>query len=1112
MTTTFRQKSGAALAVLSLCLAQIQTSLQAQPKSFEEGELSSQNLVLPEMEQFRLGARLFAEKDSKIAAWKAFQTYLFNYGDRPLGVDAQFMVAESIFAEACIQLRAGNPPDEQAWKKQKRSGFKKLGKGFKKSLDGLKYIGAAVAGEDSAPAEPDRIDYATFSEAIDQYRSVIDDYKKSGLADTALFRIGECHYNIGDYPSALTIFRSLQKQYPQSYLIGEAVLGAAQCYIPGGDFGSAELEIRKLTTNYPSYQNDPRVQFIVGIIRFQEGKYEEALKSLEKIRSPEALYYSGQALIKMGKGLFATAKFKKVVEDYKDTHFAELAAYLIGESFFQAKNYTGAIQEFRKFLTLYPQSALKEGTLFKIAASHFLKKDYQAARESFNLLINTYPQGEYAALSRYFIAESYRFAQQLKEASFSYGQLISQDPTSPIAANAAFKLGWVTYKQKSYSGAAEAFQKFIDWHPFHPWTPQAYLLMGNCYQQLGRSEDAVIAYQQTFDRAPKTELAEAAMALLNKTRYLQGNYGQLTSGYTYILKALPPSESKWRAASQLYLADSYYRQKLYKEAISVYQSIISLYPNLPAAIQSRDGLSWCYFQLGDYERSQSEREKIQDVRLPEGVAAPTMSSGGYELANALLNQKKYAEAIEIYEKFLRESQDSEKVPEAMYRIGLCYYRQEYYTQAIEVWSGLEQKFPAHERTKEAVFQIADTYFRAQKYDKAVETYRKIIAQYPKDPKIMEATLKIGQSYYNAGGDDKAIEELEAFLKKYPDDPKSVETLDLLEASLDRLESSRGEAQRSKGIVLLKGLVEAFPKSRLAAESQFRIGRRIFGWKNYDKAILEFESVILNYAESPHIGEAQFYAAECYYLLKKYEDAISTFKRFLQNFPGSEFAAAALFHMGTAHYNSQDYNSAIVAYKDLLAQSPDSEFASAALFNLALSQKKLLKLAEAADSYAKLALNYPKDPNAAYAMMEVAKIKKDLNQHGEAILILKDLDAKLPSGDEQKLEIAFLIAESYFANNDPDEAIRSLKSIAALPPQNSAWKLESLRKLGEVYEKQERWAEAAQSYEDGARISGNAQVSASFRERAKYLRETYLGAKPGGSQPSKAKPKTTGGGR
>lgn len=1100
---------GAIFFIFFFALVFVCSTLRAQ--SYEDRELTSQNLVLPELEQFYLGSRLFWEKNKKIAAWKAFQTFLFNYPDSPLAADAQFMVAESIFSEAIGMLEAGNSPDEIAWRRGKKGGMKVFGKGIKKSLDGLKYIGAKVAGEPEPIAEPDRIDFATFSEAILQYQRIVEEYKKSGLVDTALFRMAESFYNMGDYPMALEYFKRIQKQFPQSYLIGETMLGSAQCYIPGGDFGSAELEVNKLTAAYPHYEKLPQVQFILGIIRFQEGKYEEAYKYLEKIETAEALYYSAQALLKMERALSATAKFKKVAQEYKESRFAELSAYLVGESFFLSKNYIGAIQEYKRFLNQYQQTLMKEGVLYKIAASHFLNKDYPASRESFNLLLNTYPSGEFASLARYFIAESYRLANQLKEASFSYGQLISAMPNAPMTASGRFKLAWVTYLQKNYSAAADSFQRFIDWNPFHEWVPHAYLLMGNCYILLGHPGEAVNAYQQAFDRAPKTELAESAMALLNRTRYVQGNYGQLTSAYTYILKSLPPSESKWRSISQLYLADSYYRQKLFKEAIAVFQSIISLYPNHPVAVQALDGLSWCYFQLGDYDQSQKVRQSIQDVRLPEGVAAPSMTSGGYELANAFFNQKKYMEALSSYEKYIQENPGSKDIPEAIFRIGLCYYRQEYYSQAIQIWEDLEKQFPKDPRTEEAVYQVADTYFKAQKYDKAIETYRKFIAQYPKNVHVAEATLRIGQSYYNAGDDDKAVSELDAFLRKFPKDSKFIETLDLLESALDRMESSGGgslDLKRQRGMAVLKKLVEDFPRSDLASECQFRIARKFFNWKEYSEAVKEFEKLALTYPESSHIAESEFHSGESNYLLKKYPEAIISFQRFLRNFSTSEFAPATMFHLGTSFFNTQKYDGAIETYQNLLQQFPESEYASAGLFNLALSRKKLQKLPEAADAYMKLALNYPNDSNVKFALLEVGKIKKDLKQYGEAILVLKDLDTKIPVGDEQKLEIACLIGESYVANNDLEEAARTLKSVNQMPPHNSSWHLEALRLLGEVYEKQEKWSDAVAIYDEGGRLN------ASFKERAKYIRQNYLGNNSNGSSEPKKKqqPKTTGAGQ
>jgi len=1072
-------------------------------RSYEELELTSRNLVLPEVEQFRLGAKLFQDKNKKLAAWKAYQTFLYNYPDSNLAGDAQFMLAESLFQQSIFELLTGSAPDEQEWRNEKKGGIKKMGRGFRKGLAGLKNLGRTVAGESLSPKDMEQIDIATFSEAIGQFEKVLDDYKKSRLNDTALFRIAESYYNIGDYPQALEYFRKIQKKYPQSYLIGESILGAAQCFIPGGDFGSAELELKKLITTYPSYEKLPQVKFISGIIRFQEGKYEEAVRSLQKIKSDEAIFYSGQSLIKLGKYLAATAKFKKVIGDYKDSRFREQAAFLMADAFLMSKNYSGATQEFRKFLKVYFESPLKEAALYRIAASYFLKKDYTASRESFNLFLNAYPAGEYTSLARYYIAESYRLSDQIKESSFAYGQVISLLPNAPITANAKFKLAWVTYLQKNYPTSADLFQKFIDWHPFHPWVAHAYLLMGNCYSVLGKYEQAANDYQLAFDKSPKTELGEAAMALLNRVRYTQGNYGQLTSGYTYILKSLPPSKSKWRAYSQLYLADSYYRQKLYRKAIGVYKSIIALYPNTTSAIQSRDGLSWCHFQLGQYDEATKQRQSISQVKLPEGVSAPVMTSSDYELANALFNQKKYLEALEAYEKFIQSSPKSPKVPDAIYRMGLSYYRQEYYTQAIETWESLAAQFPDSEKTEKAIFQIADTYFRAQKYDQAIATYRRILSRYPDNSEIKMAFSRIGQSYYNAGNDDKALAELDAYLRKYPDDENSSATLDLLEASLDRIEAGGRKGSKARGVKMLRNLIDLYPISTIGSECQFRLARRFFNSKDYENAVKEFENVTTDYPDSPHLGQVQFYIGESYYNIKKYEKAIAAFDRFLQNFPTSEFAPAASFHMGTSHFNLQDFSSAVDAYRSLVQKYEDSEFASAALNNMALAQKKLLRLADAADTYSKLALTYPKDPYAKDALFEVGKIKHELKRYGEAILVLKDLIPKLPKGDERIFESLAIIAEGYHSSNDSDEAIKTLRELSGMVNSRSPWKLEAYRQMGDIYEKTESWTKAVSVYEEGARSSSDKKVASSFRERAKYLRSTYLGS----NAKSKA-PKTT----
>src|SRR3954462_13373328 len=111
-------KSRLSLLLSSILLAQASIPIYLPSETYEDQELSSRNLVLPEMEQFTLGSKLFHEKDKKVAAWKAFQTFLFTYPDSRLAPDAQFMLAESIFSQALEELINGTAPDEYAWEKQ----------------------------------------------------------------------------------------------------------------------------------------------------------------------------------------------------------------------------------------------------------------------------------------------------------------------------------------------------------------------------------------------------------------------------------------------------------------------------------------------------------------------------------------------------------------------------------------------------------------------------------------------------------------------------------------------------------------------------------------------------------------------------------------------------------------------------------------------------------------------------------------------------------------------------------------------------------------------------------------------------------------------------------
>ena len=90
-----------------------------------------------------------------------------------------------------------------------------------------------------------------YAEAEARFRRYQEQYPASGLADNALFCIGESRYARGDFSSALDAFSKTVERYPDGNKIGDALLKAGKCLEALGEVGQARSTYEEVVRRYP---------------------------------------------------------------------------------------------------------------------------------------------------------------------------------------------------------------------------------------------------------------------------------------------------------------------------------------------------------------------------------------------------------------------------------------------------------------------------------------------------------------------------------------------------------------------------------------------------------------------------------------------------------------------------------------------------------------------------------------------------------------------------------------------------------------------------------------------------------------------------------------------
>ncbi len=996
---------------------------------------------------FESAAQMFHQTQTdKLAVVQALQKYLQNYPDSPHVDDATFLEGQAYLEYALAILKSENASKE---------------KSAERALE---------------PQNP--VAMEALSNAKQAFLAVAQD-RSSDLASSAQYRLGETAYDGQHWNEAVLDFQKVSKEFPKSYIVPESLIGIVDAALAQDDFSDAEANLFLLGETFPNYLKVPSVVYAQGIVALQKGDYTTAERMFKSLNTPEAEYYLGKTHILANKPFLAAADFERLLSEHPQSDLAPQASFFLGDSFFLAKDYDGAIEKYQDFLAKYPDNPLRVSAMFRLGSCYFEKKDFVQARANFQAVLDRYPHDFFAPLAQYFIAESYLTAGQLRQALFAYSKAITEYPEDiRISPLARFKLAWTQYQVGDMDNAVQTCRNFLALYPTDALAKDVYLVLGNSLIKLGRHSEAADAFQRILDLSPASEVAEQALFSILQDQYNQKSYASILTSYQYLLRRMPPSNSRWRSLSYLYAAEAYLDLGQVDQAQRLYEMILKVYPNDPTALYAQDGLAWCYSYKGDDADAIAARNKLKDMIAASG-STTAFALNGLGLADSLFNQGNYDQAYQLYTQFAASEPQNPQVPAALYRAGLSLYHEHYYSDAITQWQKLIAAYPKSPEAVKASYEAADTLFRAQKYPEATAAYRQIIGAYPDSAQIPTAYLRIAQASFNAKNDSAAVSQIQDFLTRFPNSSEVPGALDLLEAVFDRNPQMDYQS-------ILRGLAVPGSTTTVAADAQFRLGRRCFEQKDYACAAKELQKFSVEYTDNSQLPEAQFLLGESYVQDNKPDLAAAAYQRLLNNFPADDNTPLALFHLAGAFYGEKKYAQAADYYGQLAEKYPNSEYLKPAEFNLALADKALGRLDEAQAAYDRYAsLAGGSAGTAAY--WQIYSIQKQRHDDPDAVATLDKIKSAAAPGSQDYLEASYRIGEMYQDMGRPDEALSAWEEMRADKPLNSPFRLQALINLAQAYEKSGNDAKAISVYDDLAMSAGKplAQQAAA---RAKALRK------------------------
>jgi len=747
----------------------------------------------------------------------------------------------------------------------------------------------------------------------------------------ALYRIGECYYNTGNYKKALSIFYKINSESRGTYLYPESIYAITACHIALENWEEAEMSLNTLTSEYPGYKNADKTTVIKAIIAFGQGNYEEVTELLKGIETKEALFYKGKAYFFTKKPLKSLAAFKKLIDEYPESPLARYASYYMGDVLFFSGNYSGALHKYVDFLEKYPYSELQEFASYKLAVCYYNEENYLKTIEHLKPTLKS-KDIFLAAHSSFLHAKCLQKLDRDEEALSSFTQIVSNYPELKIASLANIEMGQVFLRMGDTTQARIVYQQMSSKYSSGETIGLGDYLAGG----IAFTEGDYLTSKKHLNKILRyywgSDITCPAIALLLRTYNKTRDYTlTIALGSELLRKDACEKGDIWKARAMFNLAEAYYQTNQYENAKKLYQEIIDEYRYSDAALlaASQAGYGWCLLHEDRLDITENQFTKVMSAYSMDTTALINSSFGN---GIALYNKEEYEKALNHFESISKIPSDHPLKPKGMFYAGKSYYNLEYYRQAIDSWENILEDYPKSEIAPNAAYEIGMTYFQGLKYDMAAPYFKIVIDEYPNSPIATEALLTLGNNYYNAADYKKAIDAFKKFISIHPNDS----LVDEAEQSLSSAYYMAGQENPN----MLESFINEFPSDPKAALALFNIAVHSYEEGNKEMALETFRKVVIDFPETEYAEDAQVNVIKIYDEMENHEKLVDEANLFLEYFPESERTPLALFYGGSGYFYLGEYGKAIESFKIIVKEYPASEYVETAKHNLNQCYKRL----------------------------------------------------------------------------------------------------------------------------------------------------------------------------
>ena len=869
---------------------------------------------------------------------------------------------------------------------------------------------------------------AEFNLFLDYDKTLLE--KEDGNKVWAEYYVVMCSLYLG-YSETELLANRFVRNYPEHPVAGNLYKEIGNYFFEQGDYARAVDYLKK------SSKSDEDAQYRLAISYFSLQNYTEALIIFDGLKdgtnenAMASSYYAGIINFRAGRYKEATPDFKKAEKSAE--YRSEISGWL-AHSYYRQGKFAEMLAYTEPLLREKNSGRKLEDVALLTAEVYFQQANYEKAA------------------SYYTIYKNYKSQVMLPAVAYRYGySLYKTDQFAPAAEQlknvaavrdtlgqyASFILGVCYLKANNPNYALGAFDQARKNNYNKSVTEDADFNHAKVLLDLNRGNEAIKALEEFLRKYSSTKYEDEANELVSEA-YLASNNYQAALAY---IEGLPRRSTRTNTA---------YQRIAYNQGVKMYndERYIDAIP---------------YF----------------DKSLATPVNAETKYSANFWKAEALSADKKYNEAIPMYQSIIASVDNTtpnlyELQSKSRYSLAYSYYNTKDYDKANKLFREYADRMKASgdsQSYQDAIIRLGDTYFAAKSYDAALKYYDQAIAG--KGADLDYANYQKGLVMILKGNDAGARA---AFQKVQSDFPQSlyVDNAIYQDANVDFT-----AGRYIPAITGFTKLINDKPQSSLVPASLLKRAVAFQNTTNHEGAIADYKNILKNHSTEPQSKDALAGIQDELNEVGRPEEFTQILNDYQRANPLDNSVVGMEYESAKALFYSEKYDKATLALTEYVRKNPISIESYEAKYLIAEAYFKLGNKQEALNWYY-IVIKDRKYKALTKAISRAAEIEYAAGNFKGAITNYRNL---LVSASDKKDQQTALIAlmESYYQTTKTDSTLYFAREVSNSSNVVLGAKSKATLYMGKIYMAKNDYPKAIESFNQTIALAKD-----DFGAEAQYL--------------------------